>query len=68
MVQDGEMVSAGDILAKIPRETTKTKDITVGLPRVVELFGLRTGRPFFVGQLLACLGHVARATSIESMG
>src|SRR3954454_14587716 len=37
MVQDGEMVSAGDVLAKIPRETTKTKDITGGLPRVVEL-------------------------------
>src|SRR5256885_14769196 len=34
MVQDGEMVSAGDGLAKIPRETTKTKDITGGLPRV----------------------------------
>jgi len=38
MVQDDEMVSAGDVLAKIPRETTKTKDITGGLPRVVELF------------------------------
>src|SRR5476649_394946 len=38
MVQDGEMVSAGEVLAKIPRETTKTKDITGGLPRVVELF------------------------------
>src|SRR5436189_283154 len=38
MVQDGEMVSAGDVLAKIPRETTKTKDITGGLPRVVERF------------------------------
>src|SRR5262245_7800452 len=38
MVQDGEDVSAGDVLAKIPRETTKTKDITGGLPRVVELF------------------------------
>src|SRR6184192_3550278 len=41
MVQDGEMVSAGEILAKIPRETTKTKDITGGLPRVVELFETR---------------------------
>ena len=44
MVQDGEMVSAGDILAKIPRETTKTKDITGGLPRVVELFEARKPR------------------------
>jgi DNA-directed RNA polymerase subunit beta' len=41
MVQDGEQVSPGDVLAKIPRETTKTKDITGGLPRVVELFEAR---------------------------
>ena len=41
MVQDGEQVNAGDVLAKIPRETTKTKDITGGLPRVVELFEAR---------------------------
>jgi DNA-directed RNA polymerase subunit beta' len=41
MVQDGESVEAGDVLAKIPRETTKTKDITGGLPRVVELFEAR---------------------------
>ena len=41
MVQDGEEVHAGDVLAKIPRETTKTKDITGGLPRVVELFEAR---------------------------
>jgi DNA-directed RNA polymerase subunit beta' len=44
MIQDGEMVSAGDVLAKIPRETTKTKDITGGLPRVVELFEARKPR------------------------
>src|ERR1700755_964274 len=44
MVQEGEMVSAGDIIAKIPRETTKTKDITGGLPRVVELFEARKPR------------------------
>jgi DNA-directed RNA polymerase subunit beta' len=41
MVTDGEEVHPGDILAKIPRETTKTKDITGGLPRVVELFEAR---------------------------
>jgi DNA-directed RNA polymerase subunit beta' len=41
MVQDGDSVSAGDVLAKIPRETTKTKDITGGLPRVGELFEAR---------------------------
>jgi len=41
LVNDGDMVSSGDILAKIPRETTKTKDITGGLPRVAELFEAR---------------------------
>ena len=41
MVADGDEVQAGDVLAKIPRETTKTKDITGGLPRVVELFETR---------------------------
>ncbi len=44
MVQDGEEVHAGDVIAKIPRETTKTKDITGGLPRVVELFEARKPR------------------------
>jgi DNA-directed RNA polymerase subunit beta' len=44
MVQDTEQVFAGDVLAKIPRETTKTKDITGGLPRVVELFEARKPR------------------------
>jgi DNA-directed RNA polymerase subunit beta' len=41
MVTDQSQVYAGDVLAKIPRETTKTKDITGGLPRVVELFEAR---------------------------
>ncbi|ETW96355.1 MAG: hypothetical protein ETSY2_46565, partial [Candidatus Entotheonella gemina] len=40
-VMEGEQLSAGDIIAKIPRETTKTKDITGGLPRVAELFEAR---------------------------
>jgi DNA-directed RNA polymerase subunit beta' len=44
MVRDGEEVFAGDVIAKIPRETTKTKDITGGLPRVVELFEARKPR------------------------
>ncbi|HLD44502.1 MAG TPA: DNA-directed RNA polymerase subunit beta', partial [bacterium] len=38
---DGQEVKAGDVVAKIPRETTKTKDITGGLPRVAELFEAR---------------------------
>ncbi|HLG20908.1 MAG TPA: DNA-directed RNA polymerase subunit beta', partial [Bdellovibrionota bacterium] len=41
MVSDGEEVTSGDVIAKIPRETTKTKDITGGLPRVAELFEAR---------------------------
>ena len=41
---DGDEVQPGDVLAKIPRETTKTKDITGGLPRVVELFETRKPR------------------------
>ncbi|MBX3298565.1 MAG: DNA-directed RNA polymerase subunit beta' [Acidobacteria bacterium] len=41
IVDDAAEVAAGDIIAKIPRETTKTKDIVGGLPRVVELFEAR---------------------------
>jgi len=42
VVGDGQTVHPGDTLVKIPRETTKTKDITGGLPRVVELFEARS--------------------------
>jgi DNA-directed RNA polymerase subunit beta' len=44
MIEDNDTVFAGQVLAKIPRETTKTKDITGGLPRVVELFEARKPR------------------------
>jgi DNA-directed RNA polymerase subunit beta' len=40
-VEDGSKVHAGDVLARIPRESTKTRDITGGLPRVAELFEAR---------------------------
>ena len=40
-VSDGQKVSAGDVLARLPKETSKTKDITGGLPRVAELFEAR---------------------------
>ena len=40
-VTEGDLVQAGEVIAKIPRETTKTKDITGGLPRVAELFEAR---------------------------
>ncbi|WP_291448034.1 DNA-directed RNA polymerase subunit beta' [Desulfovibrio sp.] len=41
MVKDGEGIQAGDIIARKPRETSKTKDIVGGLPRVAELFEVR---------------------------
>ncbi len=41
LVDKGTIVHPGDVIAKIPRETTKTKDITGGLPRVAELFEAR---------------------------
>jgi DNA-directed RNA polymerase subunit beta' len=41
MVEEGDVVEAGDIIAKLPRATSKTKDITGGLPRVAELFEVR---------------------------
>ncbi|MBX7230872.1 MAG: DNA-directed RNA polymerase subunit beta' [Bdellovibrionales bacterium] len=41
MMADGQEVHAGDVVAKIHRETTKTRDITGGLPRVAELFEAR---------------------------
>jgi len=48
VVSEGDAISAGDIIAKIPRETTKTKDITGGLPRVAELFEARKPKEFAV--------------------
>ncbi|MDY0375645.1 MAG: DNA-directed RNA polymerase subunit beta' [Desulfobacterium sp.] len=41
MVDEDDQVMAGDIIAKLPRATSKTKDITGGLPRVAELFEVR---------------------------
>ncbi|TVV75137.1 DNA-directed RNA polymerase subunit beta' [Sphingomonas solaris] len=40
-VEDGQSVQAGDVLARVPREAAKTRDITGGLPRVAELFEAR---------------------------
>jgi DNA-directed RNA polymerase subunit beta' len=41
LVEEKDTVATGDVIAKIPRESTKTKDITGGLPRVAELFEAR---------------------------
>jgi DNA-directed RNA polymerase subunit beta' len=45
-ISEGDMVEAGDIIVKIQRETTKTKDITGGLPRVAELFEARKPKEY----------------------
>ena len=48
VVADGDEIDAGDVIAKMPRETTKTKDITGGLPRVAELFEARKPKEYAV--------------------
>jgi DNA-directed RNA polymerase subunit beta' len=45
-ISEGDVVEAGDVIVKIPRETTKTKDITGGLPRVAELFEARKPKEY----------------------
>jgi DNA-directed RNA polymerase subunit beta' len=47
-VDEGDEVNPGDVVARIPRETAKTKDITGGLPRVAELFEARRPKEFAV--------------------
>ena len=43
-VKDGQKIYAGDVIARLPKETSKTKDITGGLPRVAELFEARKAK------------------------
>jgi len=47
-VQEGDEIEPGTVLGKIPRETTKTKDITGGLPRVAELFEVRKPKEYAI--------------------
>ena len=47
-IENGTEVKAGDVIARIPRETSKTRDITGGLPRVAELFEARRPKDFAV--------------------
>ena len=56
-VKDGQKVSVGEILARIPQETSKTRDITGGLPRVAELFEARA--PKDAGMLAEVTGTVS---------
>ncbi|HUW51218.1 MAG TPA: DNA-directed RNA polymerase subunit beta' [Sulfuricella sp.] len=58
-VKDGQMVNVGDVLARIPQETSKTRDITGGLPRVAELFEARSPKD---------AGLLAEVTGIVSFG
>jgi len=56
-VKDGQRVSVGEVLARIPQETSKTRDITGGLPRVAELFEARA--PKDSGMLAEVTGTVS---------
>jgi DNA-directed RNA polymerase subunit beta' len=47
-IENGSQVKAGDVLARIPRESSKTRDITGGLPRVAELFEARKPKDFAI--------------------
>src|SRR5262249_21700361 len=65
-VPDGADVFAADIIAKIPRETTKTKDITGGLPRVAELVGAR--KPEETAGITEIDGRVGMGGFVKGMG
>ncbi|WP_022654464.1 DNA-directed RNA polymerase subunit beta' [Aquaspirillum serpens] len=56
-VRDGQDVGKGDVLARIPQESSKTRDITGGLPRVAELFEARS--PKDAGMLAEVTGTVS---------
>ena len=56
-VLDGQQISVGDVLARLPQESAKTRDITGGLPRVAELFEART--PKDAGMLAEYTGSVS---------
>ena len=55
-VENGAEVRAGDVLARIPRESSKTRDITGGLPRVAELFEARKPKDFAI--IADCDGRI----------
>ncbi|WP_428263236.1 DNA-directed RNA polymerase subunit beta' [Haliangium sp.] len=61
-VNDGDQVEAGDVLARIPRDTVKTKDITGGLPRVAELFEARKPKDHAVISEIDGMVHFGKDT------
>ncbi len=62
MVEEGDEVKAGDVVAKLPRATTKTKDITGGLPRVAELFEVRKPKEIAVLSEIEGYINIAKST------
>ncbi|RJP83591.1 MAG: DNA-directed RNA polymerase subunit beta' [Desulfobacteraceae bacterium] len=66
LVEEGDEVRAGDVVAKLPRATTKTKDITGGLPRVAELFEVR--KPKETAVLSEINGYVSIAKATTKKG
>jgi len=63
LVEEGDQIHAGSVIAKLPRATTKTKDITGGLPRVAELFEVR--KPKEIAVLSAIDGYVSIAKATK---
>ncbi|MBT3312843.1 MAG: DNA-directed RNA polymerase subunit beta' [Desulfobacteraceae bacterium] len=63
LVEEAEQVRAGDIVAKLPRATTKTKDITGGLPRVAELFEVRKPKELAVLSEIDGYISISKATT-----
>ena len=62
LVEEGDDVKAGDVITKLPRATTKTKDITGGLPRVAELFEVRKPKETAVLSEIDGYVSIAKAT------
>src|SRR3546814_6219592 len=62
-VEDGQQVQGGDVLARVTREASKTRDITGGLPRVAELFEARVPKDVSV---IAKLSGDRKSTRLNS--
>ena len=67
-VDEGDVVQAGQVLAKLPRQTVKTRDITGGLPRVIELFEARTpSDPAIVSEIEGYVEYGARKRGAQEV-